>query len=374
MKTITLFLFLFFASSSCYSQLFIENFEYPDQTRLNTTSMWAPIGDTTNQIIVSTTSLQFPDYVGSALGNAAVTGFAGEDDSAYIGTHISSGSVYASFMFQPINCDPNGGLSLALLEPGFTSYGFLNFYAKNTGSGTVLGISKVGDPTITYSGTVLPDFETYLVVVKYTFNPGGGTNDEISLFFFDENTPVPSTEPTPNIGPLTPGFADATSISTVAIYQSGNNAIIDGIYIDVSWNNNVLPVELASFTSSVSERNVTLNWTTASENNNSIFEIERKSGGSSWTTAGSVNGNGTTSSSSNYSFTDRGLSTGKYDYRLKQIDFNGNFEYFNLNNEVVIGLPQSYSISQNYPNPFNPSTNLEFGISELGFVTLKIYD
>ncbi|MCB0729252.1 MAG: T9SS type A sorting domain-containing protein, partial [Ignavibacteriae bacterium] len=43
-------------------------------------------------------------------------------------------------------------------------------------------------------------------------------------------------------------------------------------------------------------------------------------------------------------------------------------------NEVVIGLPQSYSISQNYPNPFNPSTNLEFGISELGFVTLKIYD
>ncbi len=42
----------------------------------------------------------------------------------------------------------------------------------------------------------------------------------------------------------------------------------------------------------------------------------------------------------------------------------------NYNNEV----PEGFSLEQNYPNPFNPSTNLEFGISDLGFVTLKIYD
>ncbi len=42
----------------------------------------------------------------------------------------------------------------------------------------------------------------------------------------------------------------------------------------------------------------------------------------------------------------------------------------NISNEV----PEGYSLSQNYPNPFNPSTNLEFGISELGFVSLKIYN
>jgi hypothetical protein len=59
---------------------------------------------------------------------------------------------------------------------------------------------------------------------------------------------------------------------------------------------------------------------------------------------------------------------------LKQIDFNGNFEYFNLNNEVNIGVPSYYSLSQNYPNPFNPTTNLEFGISDLGFVSLKVYN
>lgn len=43
-------------------------------------------------------------------------------------------------------------------------------------------------------------------------------------------------------------------------------------------------------------------------------------------------------------------------------------------NDEVVSVPNEYSLSQNYPNPFNPTTNLEFGISELGFVKLKIYD
>ena len=59
---------------------------------------------------------------------------------------------------------------------------------------------------------------------------------------------------------------------------------------------------------------------------------------------------------------------------MKQIDFNGNYEYFELANDVIIGIPAKYYLSQNYPNPFNPVTNLEFGIPDLGFVTLKIYD
>ncbi len=59
---------------------------------------------------------------------------------------------------------------------------------------------------------------------------------------------------------------------------------------------------------------------------------------------------------------------------MKQIDFNGNFEYFNLNNEVVIGVPSSYGLSQNYPNPFNPSTKIEFQIPSDGNVSVKIFD
>lgn len=134
-----------------------------------------------------------------------------------------------------------------------------------------------------------------------------------------------------------------------------------------------LPVELSSFTSIINRRDVTLNWITASETNNSGFEIERSSNGV-WTKIGNVNGNGTVSTPVNYSFTDRNLNSGSYNYRLKQIDFNGNFEYFNLNNEVNIGIPVKYDISQNYPNPFNPSTKINYDLPVDGKVSLKLFD
>ncbi|MEZ4689003.1 MAG: hypothetical protein R3A12_02025 [Ignavibacteria bacterium] len=141
------------------------------------------------------------------------------------------------------------------------------------------------------------------------------------------------------------------------------------VYVDAP-----LPAELTAFISSVNSGNVTLNWTTSSELNNSGFDIERKTISSDWIKAGFVKGSGTLNTPVNYSFTDRGLQSGKYNYRLKQIDFNGNFTYYELPEEVTIGIPDKYELSQNYPNPFNPVTNLEFGISELGLVSLKVYD
>ncbi|MBK8983077.1 MAG: T9SS type A sorting domain-containing protein [Ignavibacteria bacterium] len=143
-----------------------------------------------------------------------------------------------------------------------------------------------------------------------------------------------------------------------------------------------LPVELTSFTSSVSGRNVMLNWTTSSELNNSGFEIERsefKPQNSNqnlydWIKVGFSNGNGTVSTAKNYLFTDLGLNTGKYNYRLKQIDFNGNFEYYNLAPEVEIGKPNKFNLSQNYPNPFNPSTKINYELPSDGTVSIKLFD
>ncbi|HMR41389.1 MAG TPA: FG-GAP-like repeat-containing protein, partial [Ignavibacteria bacterium] len=131
------------------------------------------------------------------------------------------------------------------------------------------------------------------------------------------------------------------------------------VYVD-----NPLPVELSAFTSSVNARDIVLNWTTSSELNNSGFEIERYSNNTDWIKAGFVNGSGTVNSPVSYSFTDKNLTSGKYKYRLRQIDFNGNFRYYELLEEISIGIPDKYKLSQNYPNPFNPVTNLEFGISE----------
>jgi len=134
------------------------------------------------------------------------------------------------------------------------------------------------------------------------------------------------------------------------------------------------PVELLAFNFSTKEKDVNLFWSTSTELNNSGFEIERANKNREWSKIGFVSGGGTTNEPRNYSYTDKNLGTGKYNYRLKQIDFNGNFEYFELAEDVIIGIPLKYNLSQNYPNPFNPVTNLEFGIPELGFVSLKIYD
>ena len=140
-----------------------------------------------------------------------------------------------------------------------------------------------------------------------------------------------------------------------------------------TWLDNPLPVELSSFVSSVSGRNVILNWSTAHETNNSGFDIERSANGT-WTKAGNVTGNGTTAEAKNYEFTDRNLNSGTYSYRLKQIDYNGNYEYFDLNGEVTVGIPDQFTLSQNYPNPFNPSTKIDFSLPKDGNVNVSVYD
>ncbi len=138
-----------------------------------------------------------------------------------------------------------------------------------------------------------------------------------------------------------------------------------------------LPVELSSFTSDVNANNIKLRWTTASETNNSGFEIQRMALGNKtdlqWSIAGFVSGSGNSISSRSYEFNEK-LNSGKYRYRLKQVDYNGNNEYFNLNNEVNVGTPDAYSISQNYPNPFNPETRIDFNIARSGNVNIVLYD
>ena len=166
--------------------------------------------------------------------------------------------------------------------------------------------------------------------------------------------------------PFTKVFAYVGTTNTDISTGGVQDATIEG--------NTALPVELASFTATTNRNAVSLNWSTATETNNAGFDVERKAAtATEWTKVGNVTGNGTTSEVRNYTFTDR-ANTGTYNYRLKQLDVNGNFEYFNLSSEVVIGIPTECELSQNYPNPFNPTTNLEFGISELGFVSLKIYN
>ncbi|MFA5404573.1 MAG: T9SS type A sorting domain-containing protein [Ignavibacteria bacterium] len=140
-----------------------------------------------------------------------------------------------------------------------------------------------------------------------------------------------------------------------------------------------LPVSLQSLYSTVSGRNVTISWITTSENNNKGFDVLRASLDKNgvignFETEGFVKGSGTTTQQKSYNFTDDNLNTGKYKYRLKQIDNNGNYEYFDLNAYIEIGLPNKYSVSQNYPNPFNPTTKIDFELPADSKVSMVIFD
>ena len=137
--------------------------------------------------------------------------------------------------------------------------------------------------------------------------------------------------------------------------------------------NGGIPVELTSFTVNVSGNEVTLNWSTATETNNKGFSIERKSNNSEFSDIGFVPGFGTTTEPKSYSYTDSKVSTGKYTYRLKQLDFDGSYEY-SQEIEVEVSAPFEFLLEQNYPNPFNPNTVISYQLQISGEVTLSVYD
>ncbi|HMU44514.1 MAG TPA: phytase [Ignavibacteriaceae bacterium] len=134
------------------------------------------------------------------------------------------------------------------------------------------------------------------------------------------------------------------------------------------------PVEMTVFTATTEENKVKLKWQTVTELNNSGFEVQRKSENENeFKMLAFVKGKGNSMMLNEYYFEDLDLTPGVYSYRLKQMDFDGTFEYSNTV-DVEITLPTEFSLEQNYPNPFNPSTNIQYTISSRQFVTLKIFN
>ncbi len=134
-----------------------------------------------------------------------------------------------------------------------------------------------------------------------------------------------------------------------------------------------IPVELTSFSAEVSEQEIVLNWTTATELNNQGFEIERSFDNVKFEIVGFVPGFGTTTESKNYSYKIADFTSGIQHYRLKQIDFDGTYEYSEVI-EVEGINPSQFNLFQNYPNPFNPSTSIKFSIPVDSNVKLKLFN
>ncbi len=234
--------------------------------------------------------------------------------------------------------------------------------------GTVIA---TGTNSIQYLGSINRTMNEYIITFAY-----GAGNENGFMATVPDGDPNFGTlyGKTPSLGAI----ANANGTGDVA-YMNNNDGTLT--VFTLSSNNgfgaykllNAVPVELASFNATANVNNVNIDWVTSTETNSADFIIERKASNGDWQSAGSVKAAGTSTSSRAYSFIDKNVATGKYSYRLKQIDFDGSTTIFNAI-EVEVGVPAVFDLSQNYPNPFNPSTRVNFSLPTPTNVTLDVFD
>jgi hypothetical protein len=151
---------------------------------------------------------------------------------------------------------------------------------------------------------------------------------------------------------LNPASTVTQTVSLVAdqefvlhtIRECGDTIKTDTVMVLI---NCLLPVELIDFEAQKRNDESLLTWTTVSEINNDRFEIERSTTGEAFELIGEVQGAGNSQSKIDYSFIDRSPRLGIYYYRLKQLDYNGDFEY----SEVRAVQFEGKNGVQVYPNP-----------------------
>ncbi|MBS4034493.1 MAG: T9SS type A sorting domain-containing protein [Ignavibacterium sp.] len=163
-------------------------------------------------------------------------------------------------------------------------------------------------------------------------------------------------------------------INRLSLLDAGIGYAVGELGLVLKYFDKDVPVELISFNSELERNIVALKWITATETNNQGFFIQRKNDDEvDWTNLAFINGVGTSTSVNHYYYNDELSKFGKYQYRLKQIDYNGQSEYSN-EIEVEFLNGNDFHLFQNFPNPFNPLTKINFILKVDSKVTLKIFD
>ena len=324
------------------------NFDQVAEATINDGLAPSPFGVEIAQITYSNTGDEFvfirygfTNTTGSTLEGGVGGIFIDWDiDAATFGTNSGGYALFESLVYQFGTVTPEYYFGIASLD------GSSGRRATTAGGG----------------GTIRTDSYTFMT----SFDPAIDSNGDFRCWI---GTPL---------GDIGPG---ETVWTTFAIIAGSNLSQLINFAIDAStksvslgWTNIILPVELTSFAANVNNQGqVILNWSTATELNNQMFEIERRSPESQYITIGYVNGYGTTTEPQEYTYIDYSSLKGTFFYRLKQIDFGGQYEYSD-EIEVEVTGPLLFDLGQNYPNPFNPSTSIKYSIPKGGFVTLDVYN
>lgn len=194
-----------------------------------------------------------------------------------------------------------------------------------------------------------------------------------------------------NLG--TNGITATTPISAITIYdvEGGQYYSLDlaGMtpanpplqnFLTANNNNNTpapsnatVPVELTSFEAVYAQNKVNLTWSTASEENNDFFAVEKSLDGKVFEVLGEVQGAGTTIEAQEYSYTDMNITAKTNYYRLKQVDFDGTFAYSDIVVVEATGSNLTTTNVKTYPNPVVNELNIQLPASTKA-VTFTIMD
>ena len=138
-------------------------------------------------------------------------------------------------------------------------------------------------------------------------------------------------------------------------------------------NNPVLPVELLNFRATAIELGNLLQWETASERNNDFFEIHRSANTQNWERIGKLNGAGNSDQIIAYQYLDHNPLHGRVFYRLKQVDFDGAYEYSYIISVVTGELPQ-FEILRIFPNPTPGGVEINYVSNNDSPVLFRVID
>lgn len=261
----------------------------------------------------------------------------------------------------PTSFQPKRNLILMLIC--VVCFGDFNLSAQNECPNDVIRSVSGATSTFRFSSGIAPGgfgclpalgaFENSITIDGLVYTESIATNENGECYVsYDNNSNQP-------FFPINVNFNGANSTDCTYLTSTGTPAGPAGF----------LPVEFTRFSGEAGKTEVYLTWQTATELNNSHFDVVRSSDGKNWEIIGSVDGSGTTQQTINYEFTDFDPLRGANYYALLQVDFD---EKITNSKVIAVTIENTKPVFEIYPNPVSETLNIRLSEEEIDF-PMEIY-